>query len=123
MKRIAIGAVFAFAAQLCMAEDLVIMPGPSVYKCTQWSDAKNEALRTPLAMWVFGYTNEQQKEAGDRAYLNTPTLLDTEEIIVFSPGSDTALFNFRKFLNYLLLMYKCADPINTSHYGLQKRQQ
>lgn len=82
MKRIAIGAVLAFAAQLCMAEDLVIMPGPSVYKCTQWSDAKNGALRTPLAMWVFGFvsgSNFRTVANGSQA-----RVLDNEAALAFA---------------------------------------
>jgi hypothetical protein len=36
---------------------MVVMPGPSMYKCNQWLEAKNSSLRTPLAMWVFGFVS------------------------------------------------------------------
>ncbi len=57
MKRIAIGAIFILTAQFCLAEDLVIMPGPSIYKCTQWTNGLYGPLRMPLAMWVFGFVS------------------------------------------------------------------
>jgi hypothetical protein len=43
---------------------------------------------------------------GDMAYLKTPTLLDMENVIIFSKGSETPLFIFKEFLNGLSTMYE-----------------
>lgn len=95
MKRIAAGVALAFAAQFCVAEDLVIMPGPSIYKCAQWSEARIGALRTPLAMWVFGFvsgSNLRTVENGSQA-----KVLDNDAALDFAdrycrdhPGSNLA---------------------------------
>jgi hypothetical protein len=65
----------------------------------------------PLSLWISGYTTVNQKEQGDWAYLQTPTLLNTGNIAIFSYMSDTPIFGFKAFLNGLILMY---DTISKS---------
>ena len=63
------------------AEDIVFMPGPAVYKCSQWTDAKNGSLRTPLAMWIFGFvsgSNLRSVESSSQA-----KILDNEKALEF----------------------------------------
>jgi hypothetical protein len=82
LKHIAIAAVLSLMTQCCLAEDLVIMPGPSMYKCTQWMEAKYSTLRTPLAMWVFGFvsgSNFRSVENGSQA-----KVLDNEAALAFA---------------------------------------
>jgi hypothetical protein len=59
----------------------------------------------PLSLWISGYTTVNQKEQGDWAYLQTPALLNMENIAIFSEGSDTPIFGFKAFLNGLIVMY------------------
>jgi hypothetical protein len=59
----------------------------------------------PLSVWVPGYTYVNQVNQGDYAYLATPTLLETENIILFSAGSETPVFTFKKFLTDITVMY------------------
>jgi len=59
-----------------------------------------------LSIWVIGYTYINQKGQGDNTYLNTPTLLITEDMVIFSKRSDTAIFNFKRFLKDLLFAYE-----------------
>lgn len=64
------------------ANDVVIMPGPAVYKCTQWSEAKPGALRLPLAMWLFGFisgSNFRSIENSTQAHV-----LDSEAALTFA---------------------------------------
>lgn len=82
MNRITIAATLFFVTHLCAAEDLVVMPGPSMYKCTEWSQAKGGALRTPLAMWVFGFvsgSNFRSVENGIQA-----KVFDNEAALAFA---------------------------------------
>lgn len=57
MKRILVFTVLSLATSLCRADDVVFMPGPAVYMCTQWLAAKDGPLRLPLIMWVFGFVS------------------------------------------------------------------
>jgi hypothetical protein len=59
----------------------------------------------PLSLWISGYTYINQTDQGHMAYLKTPTLLDTENIIVFSGMSETPVFCIKDFLENLALMY------------------
>ena len=58
-----------------------------------------------LSLWVPGYTWINQVNQGDYAYLKTPTLLEAENIIFFSAGSETPGFTFKKFLTDITVMY------------------
>ena len=58
----------------------------------------------PFQLWVSGYSYNQ-KGQGDFAYLSTPSLLISEDVIVFSAKSDTSVFTFKQFLNDLLDLY------------------
>ncbi|MDP9047843.1 MAG: hypothetical protein M3N14_06885, partial [Bacteroidota bacterium] len=60
----------------------------------------------PFQLWVSGFNDINQKGQGDFAYLSTPSLLVTKDIIVFSANSDTPVFTFKQFLNDLLKLYE-----------------
>jgi len=60
----------------------------------------------PLLLWVSGYTFINQIGQGDLAYLQTPILLDTENMAIFSGMSQTPVFCIRKLLNELVIMYE-----------------
>jgi hypothetical protein len=60
----------------------------------------------PFLLWVSGYTYINQKSQGDFAYLRTPTLLVSDNIVAFSELSDTPIFDFKKLLSDLLSMYE-----------------
>jgi hypothetical protein len=60
----------------------------------------------PLLLWVSGYAYINQKGQGDFAYMRTPTLLISDNIIVFSEKSDTPIFGFKQLLKDLLTMYE-----------------
>jgi hypothetical protein len=59
-----------------------------------------------LTIWVTGFTAEHQRGQGDNAYLSTPTLLVTDNIVALSTMSQTAVFDFRQFLKDLSYMYQ-----------------
>ena len=58
----------------------------------------------PLQIWVSGYTSDKQEGMGDLSYCRTPTLLTTENVVIFSQSSDTPIFSFRSFLEQLVAM-------------------
>jgi hypothetical protein len=58
-----------------------------------------------LYLWITGYTADNQIGQGDMAYLKAPTLLDSENMVIFSPISETPLFSIRKLLNDLVNVY------------------
>ena len=57
MRQFFLVSILLAFAQFTSADDLVIMPGPAFYKCTQWSESETGELRTPLAMWLFGFVS------------------------------------------------------------------
>ena len=54
MKRHILAILVSISSLTAAANDMVIMPGPAIYSCTQWSDSAGNSLRTPLAMWLLG---------------------------------------------------------------------
>ena len=82
MKRLFIFAALSVATFCCSADDIVLMPGPAIYTCSQWLAAKNGPLRTPLAMWVFGFvsgSNFRTAGTGTQA-----KVLDNEAALAFA---------------------------------------
>jgi len=69
-------------------------------------DREPDLMIGPLLLWVTGYTAINQIGQGDWAYLKTPTLLDTKNVIVFSENSETPVFVFREFLKGVNEMYE-----------------
>jgi hypothetical protein len=61
----------------------------------------------PLCLWVTGYTDPNQAGQGTLAYLQTPSLLDSENIVVFSNSSQTPLFQIEAFLKGNLKVAGC----------------
>jgi hypothetical protein len=51
----------------------------------------------PLLLWVSGYNDISQTNPGDLSYVRSPTLLNNENIIVFSEMSDTPIFDLKTF--------------------------
>lgn len=75
-----------------------------------------------LSIWVIGYTYINQKGQGDNAYLNTPTLLTTEDMVIFSKQSDTAIFNFKRFLKALLFAYENTTVAHVIEFASDNSQ-
>jgi hypothetical protein len=82
MKNITIGVALVLIAQFCAADDMVIMPGPSIYKCSQWTDAKNGTLRMPLAMWIFGFVSGSNFRTVESS--SQGKVLDNEAALAFA---------------------------------------
>ncbi|WP_218726505.1 hypothetical protein [Pseudomonas sp. D1HM] len=57
MKRHMLAILVSISSLTAAADDTVTMPGPAIYSCTQWSDSAANSLRTPLAMWLFGFVS------------------------------------------------------------------
>ena len=57
MKRYILVILVSISSLTAAANDMVIMPGPAIYSCAQWSDSAGKSLRTPLAMWLLGFAS------------------------------------------------------------------
>ena len=57
MKQHILAILVSISSLTAAANDMVIMPGPAIYSCTQWSESAGNSLRTPLAMWLLGFAS------------------------------------------------------------------
>lgn len=73
-----------------------------------------------LYLWVSGYNDPSQMNQGDLAYLNTPTLLVTEDVMVYSKSSDTPVFDFKKVLKDIEKMYEDIGESNVVEFSSQE---
>jgi hypothetical protein len=80
-----------------------------------------------LSLWISETEVIPQDGISDWVVFNTPTLLNTEDIIVFSSGSDTKLFEFRNLLSgFKEILNKVGSedivvdvPFEESEFGLK----
>ena len=57
MKRHILATLVSISSVTAVADGMVIMPGPAIYSCTQWSDSAESSSRAPLAMWLLGFAS------------------------------------------------------------------
>lgn len=70
MKPPALFFALALVVTHSYAQERVVMPGPAVYKCTHWLDAKEGGARSGLALWVLGFvsgSNFRSANSGSQA--------------------------------------------------------